>query len=1049
MNDNQKACPHLSRRDFLKSSAFLGSTAFLSTTLANAEKSYANAVKSEEGIYPLMQPENILYSACLQCTVACSIKVKLIDGVAVKIDGNPYSAMTLAKNIPYDIKPQDAVTLDGKLCPKGQAGIQHAYDPYRLRRVLKRKGPRGSNQWEVIPFDQAVNEIVQGGKLFAHIGEDREISGLKEIITLKDAAIAKAMKEDVDKIRKKQMTVAEFQEKNREHLNYLIDPNHPDKGAKNNQFLYQVGRIHGARKEFTERWVKDAMGSINWIEKTTLCGQTSNKSWAFSTMGYKDGKWSGGGHAKPRPDHWNNEFLLVFGTIIFEACYGPVQESEPITEGLSNGRLKMAVADPRMTKVASKAWKWLPLKPGTDGALALGMIRWMLENERYDKKYLANATRAAADLDGELGYSNAAYLVKIVEGNRGEKHLRASEIGIGTENQFVVLQNGEPIAVTPEDKVNPIEGDLFVDTEIEGIKVKSPLQLVKEEAFAKSLDQWSEITGIDAKDIAEVAKEFTSYGKKAGVEFYRGSIKHTNGWHNAHALIILNFLVGNPDWKGGLSKPGGAWKYIGGNSGQPYDLKKLHPGKVSGFGIPLTREGWNYEESTLFEGYPAKRPWYPFSANVAQETWASNADEYPYGIKAALISSHNPMYSIPGGQAQLKTLLDPVKVPLLICCDIIVGDSSQYADYIFPDITYLERWATPGAGHHVRVKVSQIRQPVIDPLTETVEVFGEKMPASLEALMMAIAERLNLSGFGKDAFGSGMDLVRMEDYYLKTIANIVSDKGLNMPKDADEDELKLFRESRRHLSPAIYEEEKWKKALKPEEWRKVVYALNRGGRFEPHDEAYAGDTIKKRLGGMSRLYLEEVANTRHAVSGKYFSGYPIYQTILDSMGKEVNDKGEFSLITFKEVWGTQSRTISNYWSQVSVMPENGVVINSIDAQKLGVKDGDLVQVKSSSNPEGIHLLDLNKTRPIIGKVKIVEGIRPGVVGISTHFGHWGYGANDIEVDGKNIKGDARRGTGIHPGPLFRLDDNLRGTPLSEPIGGSVSFFDTQVTIIPV
>ena len=68
MTDNHKACPHLSRRDFLKSSAFLGSTSFLATTLAGAERSYANAVKSEDGTYPLIQPENILYSACLQCT---------------------------------------------------------------------------------------------------------------------------------------------------------------------------------------------------------------------------------------------------------------------------------------------------------------------------------------------------------------------------------------------------------------------------------------------------------------------------------------------------------------------------------------------------------------------------------------------------------------------------------------------------------------------------------------------------------------------------------------------------------------------------------------------------------------------------------------------------------------------------------------------------------------------------------------------------------------------------------------------------------------------
>ncbi|UTW68616.1 hypothetical protein KHA80_13850 [Anaerobacillus sp. HL2] len=56
---------------------------------------------------------------------------------------------------------------------------------------------------------------------------------------------------------------------------------------------------------------------------------------------------------------------------------------------------------------------------------------------------------------------------------------------------------------------------------------------------------------------------------------------------------------------------------------------------------------------------------------------------------------------------------------------------------------------------------------------------------------------------------------------------------------------------------------------------------------------------------------------------------------------------------------------------------------------------------------------------IVGKAQVIQGIRPGVVGISTHFGHWGYGANDVIVDGQVIKGEPVR-TGIHANPLFRL-----------------------------
>lgn len=1029
----------LSRRDFLKTSAFVGGTALMAATVPQAKKSYAGTLTGDND-YPYTDANNVMYSTCLQCTTACSIKTKIHDGVLMKIEGSSYGNMTLNKNIPYELSPSGITNIDGKICAKGQAGIQHVYDPYRIRKVLKRKGPRGSNEWETIQFDQAVEEIVNGGKLFADIGENHDVEGLKDIYKLKDPDVSKAMAEDIKKLRKKELTVKEFQAKHQQNLDVLIDPEHPDKGSKNNQFVFQVGKIHKGRTDFTHRFVRDSFGSVNWLEKTTLCSQTGNKLWIQSC-----------GVKTPRPDHANVEFLLVFGTIIFEVNYGPVQQSEPITEGLASGRLKMAVVDPRMTKVASKAYKWVPIRPGGDGAFGLGMIRSILEEKRYDETYLMNATDAAAKIAGEPGHSNATYLVKIEEDGRAGKHLRADELKIGTKDEFVVLVNGEPVAIDPNNKNEAIKGDLFVDTKLNlDIKVKTPLQLIKEEAYSKSVKEWAEIAGTVEEHITELAREFTSYGKKACVEFNRGVYKHTNGWHGAQSLVVLNMLIGNFDWKGGTSKPGGGYSYMGGRPGQRYDMKALHTNKLSKFGIPITREGWNYEESTLFSGYPAKRPWYPFSGNVAQETWSSASDEYPYPIKAVLLSSHTPMYSIPGGQAQLKTMLDYKKVPLLIACDIVIGDSSQYADYIFPDVTYLERWATPQQSHHNRATSSAIRQPVITPLTETTVVNGEEMNLTLETLMLAIADKLNMSGFGKNAFENGSDLMRAEDYYFKLIANLAygNDPGDEV-KDADAAEIETFRKSHRHLEKHVFDEERWKKAIKPEEWKKFVYTLNRGGRFQSSDTVYDGDFIKNRIGGLNRLYIEEVANTRHSMTGNHFTGYPIYEPVQDSMGIEVKDKEAFALITYKESWGTQSRTSTNYSAQLSLQPENYVVMNKKDADSLNLKDGDLVHVTSTSNPKGIHLLDNEKSRQIVGKVQAIQGIRPGVVGISTHFGHWGYGANDVTVDGNLIKGEPKRGTGIHPNPLFRLDDHINGTTLSEPIGGSVSFYDSRVNITKV
>ncbi|MFQ6088396.1 MAG: hypothetical protein ACE5K0_05800 [Candidatus Methanofastidiosia archaeon] len=77
-----------------------------------------------------------------------------------------------------------------------------------------------------------------------------------------------------------------------------------------------------------------------------------------------------------------------------------------------------------------------------------------------------------------------------------------------------------------------------------------------------------------------------------------------------------------------------------------------------------------------------------------------------------------------------------------------------------------------------------------------------------------------------------MDFSRPEDFYLKAICNIAfGDKNDPVP-DADSKEIELFLKARRHLPKSVFDEKKWKRALRGEEWEKVVYVLNRGGGCE-------------------------------------------------------------------------------------------------------------------------------------------------------------------------------------------------------------------------
>ena len=78
--------------------------------------------------------ENQLYTVCLNCNTGCGIKAKIENGVVAKIDGNPFSPMTMTPHVPYSTSVFQTAQVDSPLCPKGQAGLVNVYDPYRITR---------------------------------------------------------------------------------------------------------------------------------------------------------------------------------------------------------------------------------------------------------------------------------------------------------------------------------------------------------------------------------------------------------------------------------------------------------------------------------------------------------------------------------------------------------------------------------------------------------------------------------------------------------------------------------------------------------------------------------------------------------------------------------------------------------------------------------------------------------------------------------------------------------------------------------------------------
>ncbi len=95
-------------------------------------------------------------------------------------------------------------------------------------------------------------------------------------------------------------------------------------------------------------------------------------------------------------DSWNSECILVWGG-------NPVHTHTVVARDIMRARArgaKIVVVDPRLTATASKAHIWLQLRPGTDAALALGILNVIMTEGIYDKEFVRRWCTGFEELKG-------------------------------------------------------------------------------------------------------------------------------------------------------------------------------------------------------------------------------------------------------------------------------------------------------------------------------------------------------------------------------------------------------------------------------------------------------------------------------------------------------------------------------------------------------------------------------------------------------------------------------------------------------------------------
>lgn len=940
----------------------------------------------------------ISMTQCFGCWTQCGIRVRVDRATdkVLRIAGNPWHPLSHEK--PFDAAmpfAQAMAKLSGEsglasrstACARGATLLESLYSPLRILTPMKRVGKRGEGKWQRISFEQLIAEVVEGGDLFG----EGHVDGLRAI----------------------------------RDLTTPVDARHPGYGPKANQLLVTNTSDDG-RDGFLRRFAQNSFGSKNFGAHGAYCG-LSYRAGSGALLGDLDKN----PHVKP--DWENVEFALFMGT-------SPAQSGNPFkrqARQLASARLRkafnyvvVAPALPLTTVLADDHGHWLPVKPGSDSALAMAMIRWIIENERYMGDYLALTNREAMLRAGEKSWTNASWLVITDDSHPlAGQHLSASHLtGDATQpdEPLVVDASGALVAVSQCDRAALRASQPVTLHDGAVVTVKSSFQCLQEAAERQTLEQYSALCGVPVKQIIALAQAFTSYGRKAAVVTH-GGMMSGNGFYNAWAVMMLNVLLGNMSLKGGVFVGGG--KFNGESNGPRYNIEQF-PGKVAPKGLNIARSKADYSKSDEYREkvaggqspWPAKAPWYPFVAGQLTELLPSALDGYPYPLKAWISNMTNPLYGVPGLRAVIEERLkDPQRLPLFIAIDAFMNETTALADYIVPDTHNFESWgfSVPWAG--VASKTTTARWPVVTPATSRT---AQGDPVSMEAFCIAVAKRMQLPGFGENAIadndGVTWALNRAEDYYLRVAANIAFTGQAPLPAATDQD-VALSGVDR--IFPAI------KQSLKADEILPVAFLYSRGGRFAPDASGRKGDTVGAEWAKPLQIWNPQVAAHRHAVTGERFSGCPTFYPARLSDGRALEEiypesQWPMKLMSFKSNLMSSSSTVIPRLHHVK--PVGLVAINPQDGERFGIQHGDTVRIKT---PGG----------SVDAQVSLLSGVMPGVVAMEHGYGHKEMGARQHWLDGEPMAHQKYIASGINLNDLGFQDPtrNVIGPWLDWVTGSSV------------
>ncbi|MBS0561778.1 MAG: molybdopterin-dependent oxidoreductase [Proteobacteria bacterium] len=285
-----------------------------------------------------------------------------------------------------------------------------------------------------------------------------------------------------------------------------------------------------------QRRLMNAFGTPNLVWSLDMCGWGRGFAtrYAFGAASVATG--SGGG---AMADIANSGCLILWG---YNPSYTRLTHATATVEALKRG-MKLIVVDPRRVGLAGKADIWMRVRPGTDGALALGLAHAMIANGWYDRDFVRR-------------WTNAPHLVRSDTG----RLLRAADLAAGGDAAHFVAWDaaaGQPAAYDPNTgryaalaENLALDGEFQVATAQGAVSCRPVFAHYAELCAGYTPARVAEICWIDAAQVTAAARMIWE-ARPASYYAWSGHEHHANTTETARAMALLYALTGSFDQRGG------------------------------------------------------------------------------------------------------------------------------------------------------------------------------------------------------------------------------------------------------------------------------------------------------------------------------------------------------------------------------------------------------------------------------------------------------------------------------------------------------------------